>query len=140
MNLALLLFTCLLSQLFVSTASSETNDYDQDEQETVEASINKELNRNREAKSNAFSSDPDQQQQGPGQPLPYKQITVHIPQYGKVIGRREEGIDIWRGIPYAGTCLLYFEKCVPLQSLVHKFACATTSTYLPYFNIISVSS
>lgn len=32
----------------------------------------------------------------------YKEMIAHIPQYGKVIGRREEGVDVWRGIPYAG--------------------------------------
>ena len=32
----------------------------------------------------------------------YKEMVVHIPQYGKVVGRREEGVDVWRGIPYAG--------------------------------------
>ena len=106
MNLALLLFVLLLSQVLASsTASDNVNDYD-DEEETVETIIDKELARNKEAKSNAFTDNQDQLQ-GPGQPLPYKPITVHIPQYGKVIGRREEGIDIWRGIPYAGACLTF---------------------------------
>ena len=52
--------------------------------------------------NNGKSSSQQQQSEQQQQSAPeYKEMIVHIPQYGKVVGRREEGVDVWRSIPYA---------------------------------------
>lgn len=57
--------------------------------------------RDEKLESNSHKLNSHQLPQHMTEPPIIRPVTANVPSYGKVEGRREGGVDIWRGIPYA---------------------------------------
>lgn len=105
-----ILFTCMLVIWYTCTLAVDSSN-----------SNNPKNNNNNNNNNGQVTQQHDTSQQLPE----YKEMVVHIPQYGKVVGRREEGVDVWRGIPYAGMlCGLFLFSYLIFVGLLD------TATYL----------